>query len=194
MNIKGIIPASLLDWPGRVTAVIFLGGCSWRCPHCHNADIAWKPERVSDITLDRFPWNSHIEAVTITGGEPTESMQAVEWLIESSLKEVQIKVDTNGSRPDNVAALLEYDAVHVEMDIKAPLSNPDLYAKLTGERADLNEVRKSIEILKQTGPRGMFRTVAHPLLSAEDVREIWETVSRNPYRVLKFREPSQSCQ
>jgi len=194
MNIKGIIPASLLDWPGRVTAVIFLGGCSWRCPHCHNADIAWKPERVSDITLDRFPWNSHIEALTITGGEPTESMQAVEWLIESSLKEVQIKVDTNGSRPDNVAALLEYDAVHVEMDIKAPLSNPDLYAKLTGERADLNEVRKSIEILKQTGPRGMFRTVAHPLLSAEDVREIWETVSRNPYRVLKFREPSQSCQ
>ncbi|MGC8603858.1 MAG: anaerobic ribonucleoside-triphosphate reductase activating protein, partial [Desulfomonilaceae bacterium] len=166
-KIKGFLPVSMLDWPGQVTSVIFLGGCSFRCPACHNSDLVLSPETLQDQPLDQVIFflnqrSEWIDGVTITGGEPT-CHQGTPALI-SKFKELglKVKLDTNGSNPEMLAKVIRHRLVDaVAMDIKAPLET-GAYSRLAGITVDMSNINKSIEILKTSNLSVFFRTTVIP--------------------------------
>jgi pyruvate formate lyase activating enzyme len=177
--IKGFIKTSFVDWPGRVCSVIFLGGCSFRCPACHNAHLVLNPDELPNLDLaeplaylrTRRNW---IDGVTITGGEPTIHRD-IELLIDRvrSLA-IPVKLDTNGSRPDVLRRLLGRNLLDaVFMDVKAPLSFEN-YSRAAGVGVDVNRIRESMRILDASGIEVVYRTTAVPGLveerELEDIR------------------------
>jgi len=166
-NIKGFLETSFIDWPGRSCAVLFLGGCNFRCPFCHNHPLVLGPEELISLDLEEIlvrlrPLRSWLGGVCISGGEPTLSAELPEML--RSLKEegFHVKLDTNGSRPAVLAELLAAGLVDmVAMDVKAPLEQA-LYDKCCGVKADLGRIGESIELIKGCGLPHQFRMTVVP--------------------------------
>ncbi|MFZ5865892.1 MAG: anaerobic ribonucleoside-triphosphate reductase activating protein [Thermodesulfobacteriota bacterium] len=166
-HIKGFIPVSMLDWPGKVCSIVFLAGCSFRCPACHNADLVIRHGSLSDESLAgvlshldrRRNW---IDGVTVTGGEPTIHDTLPHLLRTIRAQGVLIKLDTNGSNPRMIEALLSEGLVDaVAMDVKAPFTEEE-YAKVAGVQVDPACILRSVEILKASGLEVIFRTTVIP--------------------------------
>lgn len=179
-RLRGLELVSLCDWPGRVSAVLFLGGCDLRCPTCHNAALAWTPETlpaISEADAVRLleAERDWLDGLVVTGGEATLSPDLPKWL--SDLRErfgLPIKLDTNAMRPDVVAACLARGATDlVAVDVKGPFSK---YPLLTGGRADAEQAAVCLERifgLAATFPdRFMFRCTAVPQLTPEDIGHV----------------------
>ncbi|MEJ5376184.1 MAG: anaerobic ribonucleoside-triphosphate reductase activating protein [bacterium] len=166
-GIKGFLETSFLDWPGRICAVIFLGGCNFRCPYCHNPDLVLHPEKLQDLAwqelkprlLELGGW---IDGVCITGGEPTLHARLWDLLEEIKALGLHVKLDTNGSRPMVLAELLRRDLVKaISMDVKAPLDSK-LYRQAIGVDPPLDAISRSIEILGASSWEIEFRTTLVP--------------------------------
>ncbi len=183
-KIKGFIETSFVDWRGKIASVIFLPNCNFRCPYCHNPDMVLCPEtmetlEISDIMnrLDRF--KGWVDGVCITGGEPTlhTGLPALIRYIKQS-GAFLVKIDTNGTNPDMLGRLISgkfLDAV--SMDVKAPLDDIRYY-KAAGVNVDLEKIKKSIDILKNSGLDVEFRTTVHPRLFREkDIIDLAEQLS-----------------
>lgn len=193
-GIKSFIDTSFVDWRGKISAAVFLGGCNFRCPYCHNRELVLQPGRLEDIShewiLGRLEKHKGwVDGVCITGGEPTLS-EALEALI-SEIRSLGflIKLDTNGSRPEVVEALVEANKLDsVSMDIKGPL-RPRAYARCAGVAVSLNGIQRSIEILQDADIEVEFRTTVVPgLLTADDILEIAGALPQGiPYRLQDFR-------
>ncbi|MCL5123393.1 MAG: anaerobic ribonucleoside-triphosphate reductase activating protein [Deltaproteobacteria bacterium] len=193
-KIKGFLPVSMLDWPGQVSSVVFLGGCSFRCPACHNHGLVLSPENISDYPLDRIMGflrerSGWIDGVTVTGGEPT-CHDGTPALI-SKFKELglKVKLDTNGSNPTMLKKLINDSLIDaVSMDIKAPLE-PGLYSRLAGVPVNLSNIEKSVKILKKSHLNVFFRTTVIPGLIGESELDAIRTqlgdVTR--YSIQRFR-------
>ncbi len=171
--IKGFVETSFVDWDGRVAAVLFLPGCNFRCPYCHNHDLIADPDRFETIPLPAVlnrlgafgPW---LDGVCVTGGEPTLHPTLPRLL--AALKEIglAVKLDTNGSRPQVLIDLLDRGLVdHVALDLKMILE-PSPYGLVAGPGADVLAVSRSIEVLAQA-PSAELRTTVVPGLHDEDV-------------------------
>ena len=171
-SIKGFIPTSFVDWPGKISSVIFLAGCGFRCPACHNYKLVTDPDSLDDYPLDeilrqlerRKHW---IDGVTVTGGEPTIRSNLPELL--SLLREcgARVKLDTNGARPAMLARLIESGLVDaVYMDVKAPLDARH-YSRAAGVPVDPAVIRRSIRILNSADVEVAFRTTVVPGLVEE---------------------------
>ncbi|KHK00545.1 anaerobic ribonucleoside-triphosphate reductase activating protein [Desulfovibrio sp. TomC] len=177
--VRGIEPMSLCDWPGRLCAVLFFGGCNLRCPHCHNAALAWSAQAgplVAEKDVRRFVATHRrwLDGLVITGGEPTLTPGLVDLAVGLAASGLPVKVDSNGLRPDVLAALLAgHPDVHLAVDVKAPFAS---YPLVTGNRVDAATARHSLEqvfALAQAHPgRIRFRTTRVPELSEADLREI----------------------
>ena len=135
MFISGLQKLTLLDYPGKVACTVFTGGCNFRCPFCHNAPLVL-PERLGSDTgpeevLDYLRKRQGIlDGVAVTGGEPLIHNEIPDFLREIKKLGFMIKLDTNGSFPDRLRALIEEGLVdRVAMDIK---NSPELYASTTG--------------------------------------------------------------
>jgi len=186
MLIAGLQKLTLLDFPGRCAATIFTPGCDLRCPFCHNASLVndanadvYDPEKVLAFLKER---KGRLTGLAITGGEPLLQND-----IEGFLKEVKnigydIKLDTNGTYPKKLASILSEGLVdYVAMDVKSSWSG---YPKLIGlEDAPavcgpiVENVKKSMEILKSSGTEFEFRTtIVRPLHSAEDIEEMAKAI------------------
>ncbi|MBF0526325.1 MAG: anaerobic ribonucleoside-triphosphate reductase activating protein, partial [Deltaproteobacteria bacterium] len=126
--IKGFIETSFVDWAGKIAAVVFLPGCNFRCPMCHNHELVLHPEAISDYPFEIIAdsLNQHqgwIDGVCITGGEPTNHPNLARLLEVFKGLGLPVKLDTNGSRPDVLAHLLAQGQVdYVAMDVKAQLN------------------------------------------------------------------------
>jgi pyruvate formate lyase activating enzyme len=175
-SVVGFEPMSLCDWPGKVSCVLFLGGCDLRCPTCHNREIAWHPERFPRLgfrdVMARIQGSVRwLDGIVITGGEPTLN-QGLHDLTEAlSRFELPIKVDTNGMRPEVVEHLLSgHPWVSVSVDFKGPFS---LYPGLTGGVVSEALARENLSALfrmSQLFPgRLTFRCTMVPELSPEDI-------------------------
>jgi len=177
MQIAHVLPTTLVDYPDRVAALVFTPGCSFRCPFCHNSELVL-PERIAALPL--IPENDlvyflreragFLDAVVITGGEPTlqSSLSAVMQRVKRL--GLLVKLDTNGSRPEVLEALLDERLLdYVAMDIKAPLER---YRELCGTTVDLGAIRRSIDLIKTRAPDYEFRTTAAPTLTQDDIRAI----------------------
>ncbi|MBI5568969.1 MAG: anaerobic ribonucleoside-triphosphate reductase activating protein [Desulfomonile tiedjei] len=171
-HIKGFIGSSFIDWPGKICSVVFLGGCGFRCPACHNAQLVEDPQEVpdypfSDILRYLETRRNWIDGVTVSGGEPTIHHNLPELLRALRDSGFLIKLDTNGSHPAMIRRLIDLGLVDaVFMDIKAPLTR-DQYGKVAGVPIDVRFIRRSIDILKGSSIEVVFRTTVVPGLVEE---------------------------
>ena len=172
MEIQGLQKLTLLDWPGRVVCTVFLGGCDFRCPFCHNTDLVTghMPEGIMAQELFALlrKRKGVLDGVCVTGGEPLLYF-GLEKLL-GGIKDLgyPVKLDTNGNHPQRLRALYEQGYIdYVAMDIK---NSPERYAETAGIPAlDLGPIRESVSWLLTGTVNFEFRTtVVRQLHSEED--------------------------
>jgi len=195
MIVGGVQWTTLLDYPDRIAAVVFTAGCNFRCPFCHNPELVL-PELVArlDSSLDESFFTEleeregFLDAVVISGGEPTLQPDLPDVLARIKDLGYLIKLDTNGSQPDLLQQAIEDGLVDfVAMDIKAP---PNLYDKLSGVSVNVAAIERSIAIITRRAPRYEFRTTAAPGLSHDDLIQIGDWIkSGKGYWIQEFRKP-----
>ena len=171
-NIRGLQALSLIDYPKELAAVVFLAGCNFRCGYCHNPDLVRSraKERIEEKDFFAFleKRKGLIDAVVITGGEPTLSKDLIPFLQKIKAKGFLIKLDTNGSRPQMLYAALPY-IDYIAMDIKASVEN---YTSVAGN-VDVENIKESVEIIRNAKKDYEFRTTLHPaLFSKKDLENI----------------------
>lgn len=187
MKIVGIQKLTLLDYPGRVACTVFLNGCNFRCPYCHNAELLGDGDEVMTVAgLLAFLRKRQgiLEGVCITGGEPTLHPELPALLGEVRALGYAVKLDTNGYRPEILEAVLERGLVdYVAMDLK---NGPEGYAETVGlAQVELAKIRQSIRLLMDSPVDFELRTtVANPLHSGETITSManWlrETTNGKP--------------
>ncbi len=179
MSIQGLQKLTLLDFPGRVACTVFLDGCNFRCPFCHNASLVIEPGRqpaISEEELLTFLKKRQgvLDGVCVTGGEPLLWPGLAQLLKKLKQLGYLVKLDTNGSRPEQLRQLVEQQLVdYVAMDIKAA---PENYARVAGvPQLDLVPIQQSVAFLKSGAVEHEFRTtVVCPLHTEQDFVQIGE--------------------
>lgn len=177
MKICGLNKTTLLDYPGKVAATVFLGSCNFRCPFCHNSSLVLHADKEPEISRDEIlsflkKRRGILEGVCITGGEPTLSTDLDGFLEEIHDLGYSIKLDTNGSRPYILKDLVKRGLVDkIAMDIKAC---PENYGTLAGlQYPDLDSICESTVFLMEGHTDYEFRTtVVKELHTEKDFREI----------------------
>ena len=193
--IGGYLPTSFLDWEGRLAAVVFLPGCNFRCPFCHNAPLATGLAEGIDskpVLSDILRRKCFLDGVVISGGEPTlftHLTEMISWF--RNVAKLPVKLDTNGSHPEVLQALLEGRLIDaVAMDIKAPWER---YAELAGLQVDTGSVRASLDLLKSSGVPLELRTTYVPgLLSIEDLHRIRSQLGGDPRWIVQLFQPANA--
>ena len=193
--IFGIIKTSLVDYPGEVSFVIFLGGCNFKCPYCHNSSIVFKENptyKIDDILLMLKARQKFIRAVVITGGEPTIYKEKLKELI-IKIKDLgfKIKIDTNGTNPSIIKDLIDRNLLdYVAMDIKNSFSK---YEMTCGTRVNIKSIKKSIQIIEDSNVDYEFRTTLNGTMhTVDDIINIKSYVN-NPEKI-KFQKYRYSNQ
>lgn len=195
--IKGWVRTSLLDFPGQIASAVFVGGCCFRCPMCHNAGLVLRPQILPDIPTDTVldylkRQTKKISGLVVSGGEPCLSAGLLDFLRQVRALGVNIKLDTCGYLPDVIESLLRENLVDMlAMDIKAP---PAKYACLTGmAQIDLERIQASIALIRNSGLAYEFRTtVVSDWITLEDIAEIANWLDGVQWYVLQqFR--AQDC-
>lgn len=189
--VQGFIPVSMLDWDGMLSAVVFLSGCNFECPYCHNGDLVKNPVSVSQVSWKEI--ESHLtskkdwlDGVVITGGEPTIHKNIKTFIRQIRNLGMKIKIDTNGALPGALTELIEEELVdYVAMDIKATFEK---YELATGSNVDTSKVRKSVAVLRKAGVDYEFRTTVVPGITEEtDILEIAKFLAgSNAYYLQQF--------
>ena len=176
VEIKGLEKFAPKDFVGFISSTIFLGGCNFRCPYCHNSDLVLRPQTLPTFPLEYFlnfldlrkGW---LEGICVTGGEPLlhDDLETLLSLIKE--RDLQIKIDTNGSFPSKLEALIQKELVdQIAMDVKAPLEQ---YHEVTGVKVEKEDILQSIDIVKNSGLQYVFRcTVVPGLIGPEDIEKI----------------------
>lgn len=196
MKIGGFQKVSLIDYPGRISAVVFTQGCNFRCPFCHNPELV-DPERfdelipAAEILSFLKKRKGRLDAVVITGGEPTLLPPLIPFLIDLKEMGYRTKLDTNGSRPDRLEDALARNLLdYVAMDIKAPLER---YREVTRAETNPEQIRKSIALIMNSGIDYEFRTTAvKSLLSAADLDQIGRLIPGAKRFVLQKFVPTKT--
>ncbi|OCL25466.1 anaerobic ribonucleoside-triphosphate reductase activating protein [Orenia metallireducens] len=192
MKIAGLQRTSLIDYPEHIATVVFTQGCNYRCPYCHNSSLIDNSfQESSYLTLEDF-WSfikkrkKLIDGVSITGGEPTLQTGLIDFIRELKAKGLKVKLDTNGSNPDILTELIEENLLdYIAMDIKSSLKK---YSKVTGQ-CDLDKVKKSIDLIKNSNIDYEFRTTVVPTLhTEEEFEDIGKLISgAKLYFIQNFR-------
>ncbi len=178
--IKGFDQMSLIDWDGMVATVLYVSGCNFRCPFCHNSGLVISPEEYQSIPIDEVlayvsEHADFLDGVVVTGGEPCFHKNLSDLLARLKDAGMKVKLDTNGSFPDRLKSMMDAGLVdYVAMDIKAPLDFESYMksAGITDPRA-LERVRNSVDLLMEGKVDYEFRmTVVPALHRASDLRRI----------------------
>jgi pyruvate formate lyase activating enzyme len=166
----------MIDFPGKISAIVFTQGCNLKCKYCHNPElIALSPEQTpvfsDEDVLDYLQKRrGALEGVVITGGEPLLQPDLKEFIIKIKNMGYLVKLDTNGTRPAVLKDLLDNNLLDfVAMDIKAPFEK---YESLCGP-VDLNSVRESLMLITKSGvPYELRTTFDKTVLTNEDIEAI----------------------
>jgi pyruvate formate lyase activating enzyme len=182
VEIKGLEKFAPLDFPGYISATVFLGGCNFRCPFCHNADLVLRPQALDTMPLDYFitfldSRKDWLEAICVSGGEPLleDDLEVLLRVIKD--RNMLVKLDTNGSRPERLAELVGAKLVdYIAMDVKAPLHR---YKQVTRSEVSEDDIVRSIELVRTSGLPYTFRTTVVPgLVGEKDLLEIAQMLHR----------------
>lgn len=202
MIIGGLQRLTLIDYPGKLAATVFLAGCNFRCPWCYSSELVL-PEKIKNqpkISENEFfefldGKKGLLEGVVICGGEPTLNKDLMDFIGKIKEMGFSVKLDTNGTNPELLKELLDKKMIdYVAMDIKAP---KDKYQKLTGKKINLADIEKSVALLLSLPLNSRiqkladyeFRTTLVPnLLQKEDIISISRWISgAERYYVQNFR-------
>ena len=193
-EIKGFTTNSLLDWDGRVASIIFLPNCNFRCPYCHAAELVIRDDTLPVVPMsevdDYLDKNQGwIDGVVISGGEPALHAGLPGLINHLAGCGVEIKLFTNGSRPDVLRELLNAGLLAaVSMDIKAPLD--DRYARAAGVHVDLDAIRAAADVIMHSGIAYEFRTTVCPeVLGHDDVVDVARGVRGASLLILQQFRP-----
>jgi pyruvate formate lyase activating enzyme len=182
---------SLLDYPGRIAAIVFTQGCDFRCPFCFNRELVleeyFRPPIPEAELFDFLRCRTGLlEAVVVTGGEPTVHTDLPAFLGRIKALGYLVKLDTNGSHPEMLREIIDGGAVdYIAMDVKAPWHK---YEQLCGVAVGVEKVRESVELIAHSGLEQEFRTaVAKTLLSEADLAAIGELLKdKGPWHLQPF--------
>lgn len=193
----GFRPSSLIDFPGKVAAVLFTQGCSFRCPWCHNPELVL-PERFAESLDPDEVWSrlrarrGLLDGVVVTGGEPSRHETLPDAL--GAIRELGFatKLDTNGAKPERLGRIVAAGLVdYVAMDLKA---GPAGYASVIGRPvAPLEAIAESLRILRAGAVRFELRlTVTRLFLEQGDLGGLKEWVEGMPRLALQIFRPGQT--
>lgn len=208
MLISGLNKTTLLDYPGRVAATVFTGGCNFRCPFCHNGGLVLCPltqEHYTEEDILGFlkKRKSILSGVCITGGEPTIQQDLPDFIKQIKELGLTVKLDTNGSHPHMLEELIAKRQIdYVAMDIKnAPgkyqettgLMGENTIAEASGNAFPVKAVQQSVELLKNSDIPYEFRTtVVKEFHVLEDLQEICMWIAGSPaYYLQQFEDSGQ---
>ena len=187
MKIGGLIKFTLIDYPGRVAAIVFTQGCNFRCRYCHNPELVYPhllqdPMPEEDVMAFLHRRQGALEGVVVTGGEPTLQPDLLRFLAEVKALGYLVKLDTNGSKPEVLKAAVEQKLVdYIAMDLKAPFGK---YSLITGVEHEQHALQQSMDIIRQSGLPYEFRTTYDKeVLTDEDIKAISDMVQGQHYRV-----------
>ncbi|MCK5508323.1 MAG: anaerobic ribonucleoside-triphosphate reductase activating protein [Desulfobacterales bacterium] len=162
MIIGGLHKSSLIDYPGKISCVIFLSGCNFDCPYCHNPELAkgrsHGPVFLSkDLIYDFLEKHKgFLDGVVISGGEPTLQKGLISFCEKIRLLGYPIKLDTNGSRPEVIKRLIDEGLInYIAMDIK---TDPFRYPLLIKNDCSPDNIFSSIRIIMESEIDYEFRT------------------------------------
>ncbi len=178
MEIKGFIQNSLLEWEGRISCVIFLPGCNFRCRYCHAGHLiqpnlleSIEEQQVLSYIKKQRDW---LDGAVITGGEPTlHEYELLDLIREIKTLGLEVMIETNGSNPKWIEKLLKHHRIDaIAMDVKAPLEK-EIYGKVIGVDFDVEIIRRSIAIILNNGIEHEFRITLLPgIVGVEEVKSI----------------------
>lgn len=189
MLIGGFQKSSMIDYPDKIAAVVFTQGCNFRCGYCHNPDLLEKKEGISsnqyiiDFLKTRI---NKLDAVVISGGEPTLQKKLIPFIKEIKELGFLVKLDTNGTNPELIRELIDEKLIdYIAMDIKAPM---DKYESICSVKINQEAIKKSIEILLEKQIPYEFRTtVIKEQLDFSDFNSIGELINgADSYYLQKF--------
>lgn len=173
MHIAGLQKMTLLDFPDRVAATVFLPGCNFRCPFCHNSPLLRGVDELSEDELFAYlkKRKGLLDGVCVTGGEPLLQPDLEDFLQKIKALGLGVKLDTNGSQPQHLGKLLQKGLIdYIAMDIK---NSPAKYESTAGAMGILPQVQESVELIRSCGVDYEFRTtVVAELHEAQDFHEI----------------------
>jgi len=193
MKIGGLQKFSLIDYPGRISAIVFTQGCNFRCPYCHNPELVdpaqlgpLLPENEVIAFLEKR--RGKLDAVTVTGGEPTLQPDLDRFIKTIRGMGYLTKIDTNGSNPDVLESLIHGRLVdYVAMDVKGPLRK---YARIARVKVDTAKIQKSIDLITSSGIEHEFRTtVVRSQLNNEELIAIAKLLKKARLYVLQSFVP-----
>ncbi|MHB0856349.1 MAG: anaerobic ribonucleoside-triphosphate reductase activating protein [Anaerolineae bacterium] len=198
MKIAGLQRVSLIDYPGRIAATLFVAGCNLNCGYCHNRWMIDAGRVVEAITVaDLLAWlekrQGLLDAVCISGGEPTLQPDLVPLMRAIKALGFMVKLDTNGTQPERLAEILGAGlADYVAMDLKAPLDTR--YQTVAGCRVDLKAIRDSLAVLRGWGGAYELRTTVYPGLDEEGLRDLAMEVQPDERWVLQRYRPVEGVE
>lgn len=194
MILGGLQKTTLIDFPGRVAATVFLSGCNFRCPWCYSSELVLperikKQPKISEKEFFQFLKSRKglLEGVALCGGEPTCAQDLPKFCQRIKKMGFPVKLDTNGSNPEMLKSLIDKKLIdYVAMDIKAPKKK---YGKAVGAKIDIKKIQKSIDILKQGKVDYEFRSTIVPSVhTKKDVFEMAEWIKgAKRYYLQNFR-------
>ena len=195
MIICGLTKLTLLDYPGIMAATVFVGGCNFRCPYCHNSGLLKKEAAVipeEEVLSFLESRKGKLEGVCISGGEPTLYNDLVPFITKLREMGFRIKLDTNGQNPKLLKVLIDSRLVdYIAMDVK---NFPDNYGPTVGLREmDCTAIDESIRLLISSKVNYEFRTtVCRELHNVESVRRIavWLKGAR-AYYIQPYKDSPQ---
>jgi pyruvate formate lyase activating enzyme len=173
MKISGLQKTSLLDYPDKVSAIIFTQGCGFRCGYCHNPELipvakegGFGTEEILEFLKKR---KKVLDAIVITGGEPTLQKDLPEFIQAVKNLGYLVKLDTNGTNPEMLEKLIKKKLIdYIAMDIKAPLRG---YDRVTQVKVDKERIKKSIKLIMKSGLDYEFRSTILPQLhTSQDIK------------------------
>ncbi len=191
MRFAGFQKTSLIDYPDRVASILFTAGCNLRCPYCHNGDLVegytgpfQEGEDILEVLIER---KHHVDAIVISGGEPTMDPGLPEFLGRLKGLGFDIKLDTNGLKPDALRECLPYLSF-IAMDIKTSLEN---YKSIGA--GDTASILESIKVIMDSGLDYEFRCTAVPgFVETETIHKMGEMVRGAKMFVFQQYKPEKT--
>ncbi len=193
LRVSGLERSSLLDYPGKISAIIFTHGCNLRCPYCHNPELVIegfnKDASFSENDILSFleSRKGKLDALVITGGEPLVQSDLLPFIKKVKEMGFLIKLDTNGTFPDKLKDFIETGLIdYIAMDVKYPKVE---YVKNSMIPGVSKKIEKSIKIIMNSGLDYEFRTTyVKPLHSLESAEGIGKMIKEaKNYYIQNFR-------
>lgn len=186
----------MIEYPGKICAIAFTQGCNFRCPYCHNPELV-DPDLYKECLSEECVLSflekrkGKLDALTITGGEPTIHHDLIDFIKRVRNIGYLIKLDTNGSCPEVLEELISGRLVdYLAMDMKGPFHK---YKTVTRSKIDEGKIRQSMEIIMKSGIPYEFRTtVPKKLLHEEDLLEMGELLRNASCYILQQFIPTRT--